>query len=223
MSDTSRGSTNAVDQLLGHTEGPASSPNQETIKRLRYSKQIVDINFTRLSNLCEDISRDGFVYFDPSEQSDTEGLRANIYADIHNYLSSIYSLVEELHQFLNSCVDEAIDKDTFVRGSDRRDPSLPPFIRKLVFAWGLRNQFTHGNYRCLSITTEAGVDSPYMRVRFDKTSFDPRGNGELEDVGDYLWDIDEREEEHPMCYLADLHNYFIDFWNDMVAWSNDRP
>lgn len=220
MSGTDSGSTNSIDQLLGHTEGLVGTPSQESIKRLGYSKQIVDINFTRLSSLCEDIATDGLVYYDPEEQSDTEGLRANIYADIHNYLSSIYSLVEEIYPFLNSCVDETIDKDTFVRGSDRADPSLPPFVRKLVFAWGIRNQFTHGNYRCLSIREETGADSTYMRVDFHKTHFDPRGNGELTDVGDYLWSIDENEETHPMCYFANLYSHFGDFWTDMIRWSN---
>ena len=222
MSGTNERSTNSIDQLLGHTEGPVGTPSQEAVKRLRYSKQIVDINFTRLSGLCEDITMDGLVYYDPSEQSDTEGLRANIYADIHNYLSSIYSLVEEIHPFLNLCVDETIDKDTFVRGSDRADLSLPPFVRKLVFAWGLRNQFTHGNYRCLSIREETESGSTYMRVCFHKTRFDPRGNGELTDVGDYLWSIDENEETHPMCYFANLYAHFINFWEDMIDWSNSN-
>lgn len=219
MSGTN-GGTNAIDQLLGHTKGPTETLSQEAITRLRYSKQIVDINFTRLSGLCEDIATDGYVYYDPTTQSDTEGLRANIYADIHNYLSSLYALVEELHQFLNSCVEQPISKETFVRGSDRADPSLPPFVKKLVFAWGLRNQFTHGNYRCLSITSETASDSTYMRVSFHKTRFDPRGKGALDEVGDYLWSITEHEETHPMCYFAKLHNLFIDFWNDLLAWSN---
>lgn len=221
MSGTNGGSTNSIDQLLGHTEGPTGTPSQEVIKRLRYSKQIVDINFTRLSGLCDDIATDGFVYYDPVEQSDTEGLRANIYADIHNYLSSIYSLVEEIHPFLNSCVDQTIDKDTFVRGSDRADPTLPPFVRKLVFAWGLRNQFTHGNYRCLSTREETESDSTYMRVYFHKTHFDPREKRELADVGDYLWGVDETEETHPMCYFANLYSHFSDFWEDMIRWSNN--
>jgi len=222
MSGTNGGSTNSIDQLLSHTEGPVGTPSKESVKRLRYSKQIVDINFTRLSGLCEDIATDGFVYYDPATQSDTEGLRANIYADIHNYLSSIYSLVEELHQLLNSCVDKTIDKDTFVRGSDSANHSLLPFVKKLVFAWGLRNQFTHGNYRCLSITEETGSKSTYMRVRFHKTRFDPRGTRELDDVGDYLWSIDEHEETHPMCYFATLHDLFITFWNDLIAWSSGK-
>jgi hypothetical protein len=222
MSGRTEGTTNAIDQLLGHTDGPAETPSQEAITRLRYSKQIVDINFTRLSGLCEDMATDGFVYFDPSTRSDTEGLRVNIYADIHNYLSSIYALVEELHQFLNSCVVQSIDKQTFIRGSDRADPPLPPFVKKLVFAWGLRNQFTHGNYRCLSINTETASGSTYMRVSFHKTRFDPRGQGELDDVGDYLWSITEHEETHPMCYFANLHDLFITFWNDLIAWSNRR-
>ena len=65
MSGTNGGSTNSIDQLLGHTEGPTGTPSQEGIKRLRYSKQIVDINFTRLSGLCDHIATDGFVYYDP--------------------------------------------------------------------------------------------------------------------------------------------------------------
>lgn len=69
MSSTSSGSTNSIDQLLGHAERPTGTPSQDVIKRLRYSKQIVDINFTRLSGLCDDIATDGFVYYDPASRT----------------------------------------------------------------------------------------------------------------------------------------------------------
>ncbi|ELY53620.1 hypothetical protein C493_13928 [Natronolimnohabitans innermongolicus JCM 12255] len=155
--------------------------------RLQYSKQIVVINFTRLSNWCDDIATDGFVYADENEDIDTETLRVNIFTDIHNYVSSIYSLVEELHQVIDKCVIQDVDKGTFVRGSARKSRALPPFVRKLVFAWGLRNQFTHGNYRCLTIVEEQNGNRTFMRVRFHKKKFDPRGKGDLKAVGDYLW------------------------------------
>ena len=43
-------------------------------------------------------------------------------------------------------------------------------VKKFVFAWELRNQFTHGNYRCLSITEETGSESTEMRVRFSQNT-----------------------------------------------------
>lgn len=147
MGGNSAGSTNAVDRLLGHTDGPQTAPKKRDARRLQYSKQIVVVNFTRLSNWCDDIATDGLIYFDKEEDLDPDTLRVNIFTDIHNYLSSVYSFVEELHQIIDECVDNTVDKNTFVRGASRKSKALPPFVRKLVFAWGLRNQFTHGNYR----------------------------------------------------------------------------
>lgn len=217
MGSNSGGSTNAVDQLLGHTDGPSTVPSQEDVRRLQYSRQIVAINYTRLSKLCDNISTDGFVYFDKGE-TDSESLRINIFADIHNYLASLYSFVEELHQVIDKCVNDSINKKTFVRGSSRKDHSLPPFVCKLVFAWGLRNQFTHGNYRCLTVIQEQGATQSYMRVRFNKTKFDPRGQGDLQAVGDYLWGIDQHEENNPMCYFAKLNKHLLAFWTDTKDW-----
>lgn len=79
MGSNSEGSTNAVDQLLGHTNGPATAPSKGDATRLQYSKQIVDITFTRLSNWCDNIATDGFVYFDKDGDPDT--LRVNIFTD----------------------------------------------------------------------------------------------------------------------------------------------
>jgi hypothetical protein len=218
MCSNSSGSTNAVDQTLGHADGPDSSPTETEAKRLNFSKQIVGINYTRLDRLCENTATEGIVYLDDQQSADSNSLRVNIYTDIHNYLSSLYSFVEELHQVINSCVDDSVDRDTFVVGSKREGYSRPPFIRKLVFAWGLRNQFTHGNYRCLRIVKRQDAPRPYMRVRFRKESFDPRGKGDLSEVGNYLWGVEKYERENPMCYFASLNRHFVGFWSDVEEW-----
>jgi predicted peptidase len=64
MSGNSEGSTNAVDRLLGHANGPETAPSEDDATRLQYSKQIAVVNFTRLSNWCDDIATDGLIYFD---------------------------------------------------------------------------------------------------------------------------------------------------------------
>jgi len=136
MGSSSEGSTNAVDQLLGHTKGPKTVPDKQDAVRLEYSREIVDINFTELTDWCDDMHIDGYIYLPENDEYDIDTLRVNIFTDIHNYLSSLYSLVEELRQILNECVEEDINKDTIVRGSSRKNRAHPPFIRKLPFAWG---------------------------------------------------------------------------------------
>jgi hypothetical protein len=218
MGSSSEGSTNAVDQLLGHTKGPKTVPDKQDAVRLEYSREIVDINFTELTDWCDDMHIDGYIYLPENDEYDIDTLRVNIFTDIHNYLSSLYSLVEELRQILNECVEEDINKDTIVRGSSRKNRAHPPFIRKLPFAWGLRNQFTHGNYRCLTITQAKSSYDSYLRVEFHKQQFDPRGKGDLQEVGDYLWGVDKHQEDNPMCYFADLNDDFVDFWSDTADW-----
>ncbi|WP_143416468.1 hypothetical protein [Halobacterium hubeiense] len=210
------GSTNAIDRLLGHTDGPDSKPDPQDAERLDYSKQILGINFTRLDGYCKQIEKDGLIYLDDGD--DPDSIRVNVFTDIHNYLSSIYSLVEEIHQLLNQCTTRHIGRRDLVLGSDNRDRSLPAFVRKLVFAWGLRNQFTHGNYRCLTITEQDNSANRHMRVRFNKTEFDPRGKGDLNEVGDYLWGVDDQEKNHPMCYFYSLYHHFLAFWKDLRSW-----
>lgn len=57
-----------------------------------------------------------------------------------------------------------------------------------------------------------------MRVRFHKKKFDPRGEGDLRAVGDYLWGVNSKEVENPMCYFAKLNEYLLAFWADTEDW-----
>lgn len=218
MGSNSAGSTNAIDQLFGHTDGPKDAPNGQDATRLEYSREIVDVNFTELASWCDAIRSDGYIYIDEDPDVDVDTLWVNIFADIHNYLASIYSLVEELHTVLDQCVEAPVDDGMFVRGESRKEPSHPPFVRKLPFAWGLRNQFTHGNYRCLTITADQSSHRSYLQVEFHKQQFDPRGSGDLKEVGDYLWGVDTHQEENPMCYFAQLNDDFQEFWADTEEW-----
>lgn len=217
MGSNSNFSDNEVDRLLSHSNGPQSPPDGQSATRLEYSKQIVDINFTKLRDWC-DMSTDGYIYLKEYSGQDIDTLRVNLFTDIHNYLTSLYSLIEQLHVTIDGCVADDVNKYTFLHGSSGSGRKYSPFIRKLPFAWGLRNQFTHGNYRCLTITEDDSSSEPYLKVEFQKTQFDPRGEGELEEVGDYLWGIGKRLEQNPMCYFGELNNDFISFWGDTESW-----
>ncbi|MFC7042862.1 hypothetical protein [Halonotius sp. GCM10025705] len=174
MGSNSNFSNNAIDRLLGHSNGAQSPPDGQKATRLEYSKQIVNINFTQLSEWC-DMDTDGYIYLEEYDSWGTDALRVNIFTDIHNYLTSLYSLIEELHRTIDTCVENNVNKFTFLHGSSGGGEKYSPFIRKLPFAWGLRNQFTHGNYRCLTITVDDSTSDSYLKVEFHKTQFDPRG------------------------------------------------
>jgi len=160
---------------------------------------------------------DGYIYLPENDEYDIDTLRVNIFTDIHNYLSSLYSLVEELRQILNECVEEDINKDTIVRGSSRKNRAHPPFIRKLPFAWGYGISSLMEIIASDYYTGQETYDS-YLRVEFHKQQFDPRGKGDLQEVGDYLWGVDKHQEDNPMCYFADLNDDFVDFWSDTADW-----
>lgn len=55
------GSTNTIDQLLGHTNGPADPVTDRDLTRARSSAYIVHGNFHELAQMCDDISITGLI------------------------------------------------------------------------------------------------------------------------------------------------------------------
>ncbi|WP_266083364.1 hypothetical protein [Haladaptatus caseinilyticus] len=53
---TGTGSTNTIDQLLSHTDGPSKPIADRDLTRVRSSAYIVHGNFARLDEICDDIS-----------------------------------------------------------------------------------------------------------------------------------------------------------------------
>jgi hypothetical protein len=67
------GSTNTVDQLLGHTNGPADPVTDRDLTRARSSAYIVHGNFHELAQLCDDIATNGTILVETgTDETDVE-------------------------------------------------------------------------------------------------------------------------------------------------------
>jgi hypothetical protein len=67
------GSTNTIDQLLGHTEGPADPITNRDLTRARSSAYIVQGNFNELAQMCDDITTTGLIVVDEGlDKTDVE-------------------------------------------------------------------------------------------------------------------------------------------------------
>lgn len=86
------GSTNTVDQLLGHKKGPSDPVTDRDLTRARSSAYIVHGNFHELAQMCDDISTTGTVIVE--QGADKTDVENEVYRRVHNYVSSLYSYNE---------------------------------------------------------------------------------------------------------------------------------
>lgn len=86
--------------------------------------------------------------------------------------------------------------------------------------WGLRNDFQHGDYWCLSVEREGSSgDESYYHLYFEKQYFEATASGDLDDSGEYLAHAPDSDQEYPLAYIGDFHrNLFTEFENAFETW-----
>lgn len=212
----SSGSTNTIDQLLGHSNGPADPVTDRDLTRARSSAYIVHGNFNELAGMCDDISTTGVIIVDEgAERTDVEN---EVYRRVHNYVSSLYSYNEQIRTILNKRLNRHIGKGYFLPARDNK--AAPEYVRRGTFLWGLRNDFQHGDYWCLSVEFEAtreGKDC--YNLYFEKRDFEATPKGNLDEAGDYLAHAPDDDQQYPLPYIGDFHrNLFSDFESAFESW-----
>lgn len=212
------GSTNTIDQLLGHTEGPVDPVTDRDLTRARSSAYIVHGNFHHLAQMCDDITTTGLVLVQAgTDETDVEN---EVYRVVHNYVSSLYSYNEQIRSILNNRLNQHIGKGYFLPSQDSKD--APEYIRRGTFLWGLRNDFQHGDYWCLEIRFEGmreGRDCYHLY--FEKQDFEATPKGNLDSAGDYLAHAPDSDLRYPLPYIGDFHrNLFSEFESAFEDWCN---
>lgn len=212
----SSGSTNTIDQLLGHTEGPSDPVTERDLTRSRSSAYIVHGNFNQLARMCGDITTTGFIITD--DGADRTDMENEVYRRVHNYVSSLYSYNEQIRAILNKRLDQYIDKGYFLPARDNK--SAPEYVRRGTFLWGLRNDFQHGDYWCLSVEHERSHNGKnYHHLYFEKRYFGAAAKRNLDETGDYLAHAPDSDQEYPLPYIGDFHrNLFSEFENAFESW-----
>ena len=214
MSDS--GSTNPIDQLLGHASGPAEPVTSRDLTRARSSAYIVHGNFNELAGMCDDISTTGLI--EVPVDANTTDVQNEVYRRVHNYVSSLYSYNEQLRQILNKRLNRHIGKGYFLPA--RENKAAPEYVRRGTFLWGLRNDFQHGDYWCLSVEFEqSGKDHDLYHLYFRKRDFEATPKGNLDDSGDYLAHAPDHDQTYPLPYIGDFHrNLFTEFETGFEEW-----
>lgn len=210
------GSTNTVDQLLGHTKGPADPVTERDLTRARSSAYIVHGNFHELAQLCDDISTTGIILVEQgTDETDVEN---EVYRLVHNYVSSLYSYNEQIRSILNKRLNQHVRKGAFLPARNNR--AAPEYAKRGVFLWGLRNDLQHGDYWCLKVNYE-GIhegDDCYQ-LYFQKQDFEATPKGDLDSAGDYLAHSPDEDQRYPLPYIGDFHrNLFSEFETAFEEW-----
>lgn len=213
---TGSGSTNTIDQLLGHTDGPSKPIADRDLTRVRSSAYIVHGNFARLDEICDDITTTGLIC--ARESAAKTDVRNEVYRRTHNYLSSLYSYNEQIRTILNDRLSENIHKGYFLPARDNK--GSPEYIRRGTFLWGLRNDFQHGDYWCLSIEEQGSMDGQdKYHLLFKKEHFEATAKGNIDSSGDYLAHAPDSDLEYPLPYIGDFHrNLFNEFETAFENW-----
>lgn len=208
-------STNTIDQLLGHTDGPAEPITGRDLTRARSSAYIVHGNFNELTQMCDNIQTGTVVAEKDVDKTDVEN---EVYRRVHNYLSSLFSYNEQIRDILNKRLSQHIGKRYFLPSRDNK--AAPEYVKQGVFLWGLRNDFQHGDYWCLELKLEeTRGEKTYYQLYFIKQDFEATPKGGLDEAGDYLCHKDDAELQYPIPYIADFHrNQFSEFENDFESW-----
>lgn len=186
---------------MGHTDGPAEPVTDRDLTRVRSSAYIVHGNFNELTQLCDDIRTGVITASREAKKTDVEN---EVYRRIHNYVSSLYSYNEQIRDILNERLQKHIGKQYFLPARDNK--AAPEYVRRGVFLWGLRNDFQHRDYWCLSVEFEGtNDDAALYLLTFSKQAFEPTPQGNLDKAGDYLVHAEDGEFEFPLPYIGDFH------------------
>ncbi|NKE37307.1 hypothetical protein GWG54_16080 [Natronococcus sp. JC468] len=210
------GSTNTIDQLLGHTEGPTDPITDRDLTRARSSAYIVHGNFHELAQICDDISTTGTIIVE--EGADKTDVENEVYRRVHNYVSSLYSYNEQIRSILNKRLNRHIKKGYFLPARDNK--AAPDYVRRGTFLWGLRNDFQHGDYWCLSVQYEGTQNgSDCYQLHFQKREFEATPKGDLDSASDYLVHASDEDQRYPLPYIGSFHrNLFSEFENAFEEW-----
>ena len=210
------GSTNNIDQLLGSITEPQRPVRRRDLTRARSSAYIVHGNFRELAGLCENISDSGLIVADATTPAtDVEN---EVYRRVHNYISSLYSYNEQIRNALDNCLAVSIGKEIFLPTVAGK--STPLYVQRGAFVWGLRNDFQHGDYWCLSVTQEqSSTDTTRYHLRFNKRDFEPTPSGNVDSAGRYLAHAPDSTYEYPLPYFASFHReLFAEFEAAFESW-----
>lgn len=184
--------------------------------RLSAAKRTVDQNYYELDTYIDGDLRTNPVFICRTDRVDEEGFET--LRLLHNYLASLYSLNEAVRVLCNRYTTDDVELTSgdFTPSSGGSDKSY--YGRKLGFLRGLRTDFQHGGFSCLTFNKvgELGEFEGY-HVVFDREAFISESG--LREPNRFLQWTNEAEQRHPISYIGSFHQETLqEFYTDVEAW-----
>jgi len=184
--------------------------------RLSAAKRTVDQNYYELDEYIDGELRTNPIFLCHTDRVEEEGFEA--LRLLHNYLASLYSLNETIRVLCNRYSSPAVELTggDFTPVSGGNDESY--YGRKLGFLRGLRTDFQHGGFSCLTFEKAGELgDFEGYHVVFDRKAFITESG--LREPNRFLRWTNEAEQRHPISYIGTFHQRTLqDFYDDVERW-----
>lgn len=202
--------------VAGESVTPNDGPSEQDEVRLSVAKRTADQNYFEIVEYVDGDLPTNPMFICRQEDREEEGFEA--LRLVHNYLSSLYSFNETVRVLFNRSTGEEIELSSgdFTPASGGTEASY--YCRKLSFLRGLRTDFQHGGFSCLSFEKvgELGDFGGYHIV-FDREAFVEESG--LEDATRFLGYSNEREQRYPLASIGQFHqNTVQEFYEDTENW-----
>jgi len=184
--------------------------------RLSAAKRTVDQNYYELDEYIDGDLRTNPMFISRADQIQEEGFE--ILRLLHNYLASLYSLNEAIRVLCNHYTPDTVKlaSGDFTPASGGADGSY--YGRRLAFLRGLRTDFQHGGFSCLTFNKigELGDFEGY-HVVFDRNAF--VSDSGLREPHRFLRLTNDAEQRHPISYIGLFHQQTLqEFYDDVESW-----
>lgn len=204
-----------LQHLAGNAITPAKRLSDNDAIRLSVAKRTLDQNYLEIEEYIDgDLSTNPMFicHQDRREEEGFEALRL-----LHNYLSSVYSFNETVRVLVNQHTQEEVTlKSSDFAATSGSTSSF--YARKLSFLRGLRTDFQHGGFSCLSFEKAGELgDFGGYHVIFDRDSF--MNDSGLREPNRFLRHTNEREQQRPLCFVGTFHKRSLhEFYADVESW-----
>lgn len=195
---------------------PKNTLSQSASTRLTAAKRVLDQNYYEVEKHIDGDLETNPIYICPKDSREDAGFE--VLRLLHNYLSSLYSFNETIRVIFNQNTTDGVEltSGSFTPASGGTEDSY--YGRRLSFLRGLRTDFQHGGFSCLSFEKrgELGNFAGY-HIEFDRVSF--IGDSGLRDPERFLRYTNENEQRYPLCFIGEFHTGQLQaFYNDVEDW-----
>jgi hypothetical protein len=205
-----------LQKLVGRNVTPTSGLSEQDWVRFTAAKRTLDQNYYEVDKYIDGDLATNPIFICHQDEPREEGFEA--LRLLHNYLSSVYSFNETVRVLFNRHTEAntVLQSSDFTPASGGSDRSY--YARKLSFLRGIRTDFQHGGFSCLSFEKvgELGDFGGYHIV-FDREAF--LNESGLDDPSRFLQQTNENEQQHPLCYIGTFHQQTLqEFYEDSGEW-----